>query len=69
VDDNTIVATVVPRGVTPGSAPTRPMGTGPKISDNTAGLKSQSRTFPDLLKVRAGQGASGPAHVGSGSPM
>jgi hypothetical protein len=52
LDDDTIVAAVIPsgRGAEP-VAPTVPGG--PKISDNSSGKKSQARTYPDLLKVCA----------------
>ncbi|KAG2482623.1 hypothetical protein HYH03_018465 [Edaphochlamys debaryana] len=49
LDDSTLVAAVLPAGLTaPPSRP--PLPPGPKISDNTAGRKSQNRTWPDLLK-------------------
>ncbi|GAB4818840.1 hypothetical protein N2152v2_005886 [Parachlorella kessleri] len=49
VDDETIVACVLPPGV--GDPPPRPRAPlGPKIEDNSSGKKSQARTYPDLLK-------------------
>lgn len=52
LDDDTIVASVIPEGR--GEAPAEPaVPVGPKISDNSSGSKSQARTYPDLLKVRA----------------
>ena len=49
VDDETIVACVLPPGV--GEPPPRPRAPlGPKIEDNSSGRKSQARTYPDLLK-------------------
>ncbi|KAF5827418.1 hypothetical protein DUNSADRAFT_697 [Dunaliella salina] len=52
LDDDNIVACVLPKGVSAETAPKRPtLGPqGPRISDNTAGAKSQNRTWPDLLK-------------------
>ncbi|KAK9828809.1 hypothetical protein WJX72_002171 [[Myrmecia] bisecta] len=49
VDNDTIIATVVPRDV--GPPPARPpVPVGPKIQDNTEGKLAQARTYPDLLK-------------------
>eukprot|EP00775_Hariotina_reticulata_P003220 gene3220-3497_t len=49
VDDNTLVAAVIPEGV--GEPPGRPpVPSGPKIQDNSSGKKSQNRTWTDLLK-------------------
>ncbi|GLC33333.1 hypothetical protein PLESTB_000344900 [Pleodorina starrii] len=49
LDDDTLVAAVLPGGLT--APPTRPgMPPGPKVSDNSAGKKAQNRTWPDLLK-------------------
>ncbi|MEW5303425.1 MAG: hypothetical protein WDW36_006118 [Sanguina aurantia] len=49
LDDNTIVATVLPAGL--GAPPVKPLApAGPKIQDNSGGKKSQNRTYPDLLK-------------------
>ncbi|MEW5309906.1 MAG: hypothetical protein WDW38_001749 [Sanguina aurantia] len=49
LDDNTIVATVLPAGL--GAPPVKPLApAGPKIQDNSSGKKSQNRTYPDLLK-------------------
>lgn len=49
IDDNTIVAAVLPQGL--GTPPERaPLPPGPKIQDNTSGRTSQIRTYPDLLK-------------------
>ncbi|GFR47310.1 hypothetical protein Agub_g8997, partial [Astrephomene gubernaculifera] len=50
LDDDTLVAAVLPEGLQPppGRPAEGPMG--PKISDNTAGKKAQNRTWPDLLK-------------------
>lgn len=50
LDDNTIVATVLPAGL--GAPPVKPLApSGPKVQDNSSGKKSQNRTYPDLLKV------------------
>jgi hypothetical protein len=52
LDNDTVVATVVPQGH--GPPPQRPpVPPGPRIQDNSSGKKAQNRTFPDLLKVRA----------------
>lgn len=49
VDDDTIVACVLPPGL--GPPPPKPRAPlGPKIEDNSSGKKSQARTYPDLLK-------------------
>lgn len=49
VDEDTIVAAIVPPGL--GPAPRRPITPmGPKIEDNSSGRKSQARTYPDLLQ-------------------
>eukprot|EP00892_Ulva_mutabilis_P002989 jgi/Ulvmu1/12691/UM094_0049.1 len=49
LDDDTLVASVIPEGR--GDAPAAPaVPVGPKISDNSSGSKSQARTYPDLLK-------------------
>ena len=49
VDDETIVACVIPPGT--GEPPAKPRAPlGPKIEDNSSGKKSQARTYPDLLK-------------------
>lgn len=49
IDDNTIVAAVIPQGIV--SPPARPpVPLGPKIQDNSNGKKSQNRTWTDLLK-------------------
>ncbi|GIL61918.1 hypothetical protein Vafri_16294, partial [Volvox africanus] len=49
LDDDTLVAAVLPEGLTaPPPRPATPPG--PKVSDNTAGKKAQNRTWPDLLK-------------------
>lgn len=49
VDDETLIASVVPEGTGP-PPPTPPAPLGPRVEDNTEGRKSQSRTYPDLLK-------------------
>jgi hypothetical protein len=55
LDDNSIVAYVIPRGRgAPPDTPSVPVG--PKISDNSTGKKSQARTYPDLLKARTPSG-------------
>lgn len=52
LDDDTLIASVIPEGR--GEAPAAPaVPVGPKISDNSSGSKSQARTYPDLLKVCA----------------
>ena len=49
LDDETLVAAVIPPGR--GPAPARPLAPlGPKVQSNTAGRVAQSRTFTDLLK-------------------
>lgn len=49
LDDNTIVAVVVPESASaPPSKPPVPLG--PKVQDNTSGKRSQNRTYTDLLK-------------------
>ncbi|KAG2450262.1 hypothetical protein HYH02_004773 [Chlamydomonas schloesseri] len=49
LDDDTLVAAVLPAGLQP--PPARPpLPPGPKVQDNTAGKKVQNRTWPDLLK-------------------
>lgn len=48
IDDDTIVAAVLPEGLAPPPAkPAVPLG--PRIEDNSSGRKSQARTYPDLL--------------------
>ena len=49
VDDETLVASVVPEGAGP-PPPTPSAPLGPRVEDNTEGRTSQSRTYPDLLK-------------------
>jgi len=49
VDDDTIVATVIPQGR--GPAPVRPeTPSGPRIQSNLGGKTAQTRTYQDLLK-------------------
>lgn len=49
VDEDTIVAAIVPPGL--GPPPRKPLTPlGPKIEDNSTGRKSQARTYPDLLQ-------------------
>jgi dipeptidyl aminopeptidase/acylaminoacyl peptidase len=49
IDEDTIVAAIVPPGL--GSPPRKPITPlGPKIEDNSDGRKSQARTYPDLLQ-------------------
>ncbi|PNW80332.1 hypothetical protein CHLRE_07g313122v5 [Chlamydomonas reinhardtii] len=49
LDDDTLVAAVLPAGLSPPPAKP-PLPPGPKVQDNTAGKKIQNRTWPDLLK-------------------
>jgi|LauGreSBDMM110SN_4_FD.fasta_scaffold254930_2 hypothetical protein len=49
LDNDTIVACVIPEGH--GPAPQKLGTLGPKVQDNSTGKKMQSRTFTDLLKV------------------
>lgn len=49
IDDATIVACCVPEGAAP--PPERPPAPlGPKVQDNTAARKAQSRTYADLVR-------------------
>lgn len=49
VDNDVIVANVIPEGR--GPPPDRPLAPiGPKIQDNSYGVKAQARTYQDLLK-------------------
>lgn len=49
INDNQIIVSVVPAEYPPPPPPT-PMPLGPRIEDNQDGIKSQTRTYQDLLK-------------------
>ena len=50
LDDDTIIASVIPEGRDTAPPPTKPVAPSPRIESNEDGKKRQTRTYQDLLK-------------------